>query len=90
MNISIFLELRKCDVSMYISRSYDFNEFYSLDNITHIYGRYNVNFKVYTLVKKDVHILVASRDLETDSAFEISKFCYERIDNRDYKANNYF
>lgn len=32
-----------------------------------------MNFKVYVLGKKDVHLLLSSRDSETDSAYEISK-----------------
>lgn len=63
------IELRACEV--YISRDQQFKQFYSLDTINHISGRYYVNFKVYSLGKRDVHLLLASTDLDTDSSYEI-------------------
>lgn len=56
---------------MYISRGHRFEHFHNLENIKHISGRYYVNFKIYSLGKKDVHLLLASNDLDTHSSYEI-------------------
>lgn len=56
---------------MYVSRDHQFKHFYNLDSISHISGKYYVNFKVYSLGKKDVHLLLASSDIDTDSSYEI-------------------
>lgn len=65
------LGLRECDV--YISRGYDYSKFFKLEEVSRIYGRQYVNFKVFTLAKQDVHILLSSNDIDTDSSYEISK-----------------
>lgn len=65
----MILDLRECDI--YVSRSYDYTHFIRLDNMVQIYGRYYVNFVVYTLAKQDVHILLAGNDANT--SYEIRK-----------------
>lgn len=55
-------------------------KYVKLDDIPLIYGRYYVNFKIFALGRKDVHLLLASTESETDSSYEISKWKYDKID----------
>lgn len=69
VNSQFSLELRACEV--YVSRDREFKHFFSLENITHISGKYYVNFKVYSLGKRDIRLLLASSDIQTDCSYEI-------------------
>lgn len=72
LNKIFIAELKTCNV--YVSRSYDYRNFIEIGDIPKLYGRYYVNFKIFVLAKKDIHILLASTDMEKDSSYEISNF----------------